>query len=235
MRPLIGITADFVPGEMAGRAWHDSRLLVSYAEAIQAVGGLPVVLSIADDATAAATVERLDGLILSGGRCDVPPSTYGESKHAETNPLPDARWENECRWLRAARAASKPVLGICLGMQVIGVTHGATMIQHIPDEPGLSQHTDATRMFQHDIRLQAGSWLRDIAPAEQMPISSAHHQALRTVPGGFTLTASAGDGVIEGIESQSGPFLVGVQWHPERSLKQPDWVLKGFVEICARI
>jgi putative glutamine amidotransferase len=235
MKPLIGITSEFQPGSLAGRSWNESSLLVSYAEAVERAGGLPVILPIAKPETGRELAARLDGIILSGGNCDVPPASYGATPHGTTKPLPLDRWNSECLWLDVASVEDKPVLGICLGMQVIGVKAGTKLIQDIQDEaPSASQHSDSTRMFQHAVTLEPGSWLETIAPSRKLAITSSHHQALKAVPAGFKLAAKSEDGIIEAIESQNGQFLVGVQWHPERSLNQPDWLLKAFVDRCAR-
>lgn len=236
MKPLIGITSDYMPETLRGQPWNRSTLLVNYTDGIAVAGGAPVILPVARDAFVSDLVARLDGIILSGGACDVPPAAYGDiAVHRRTRPLPEERWQSEKRWLQAAREARKPILGVCLGMQVIGATHGAKLIQDLPDQvPTAHPHTDETRMYQHPVTILPGTWLAKHAPAQEVPTTSSHHQALQTVPDGFALTAQSRDGIIEGIESRNGSFLVAVQWHPERNREQPDWLLKAFIEECSK-
>jgi len=232
-RPIIGITAGILLGP---EGEHDIsscyRLRLSYMEAFDRAGAAAVLLPEArhgcDD-----ILPRLDGLVLSGGR-DIPPEQLGVAPHPACNYMPELRWESECAWLDRARAAGIPVLGICLGMQVINVCNGGTLIQDLPSQyPDAITHSAPDRMHQHDIRIEPGSRLATFTPAPAVAVTSAHHQAIDAVAPGFKVTAVSEDRVIEAIESVRDEFLVGVQWHPERCLDQPNWLLQGFVRCCA--
>src|SRR5690606_2180538 len=166
MKPFIGITSEFVPNEHYGRPWHSHMLLTDYTTAVREAGGVPVILPLAHPEIGPAMLERLDGIILTGGCEDVPPISYGRSPHEATVPMPQARWESEVGWLEYAFAAEKPVLGICLGMQVINVVMGGTLIQDVPTQmPEAETHSAPNRMHRHEVTLEAGSWLASIAPS----------------------------------------------------------------------
>lgn len=234
MKPLIGITSEFVPRTLCGRPWNSSTLLTNYTKGVKDAGGAAVILPLADVETAKSILGRLDGLILSGGNDDIPAAVLGEEQHPASSPLPMERWESECLWLQTALNQDKPVLGICLGMQVMNVYAGGSMIQDIPDQcPGSGIHGDETRMYQHDVDLVEGTQLRSIAPGPVVRITSSHHQAIRSAPDGYRLAAISPDGVIEAIEDPRREFVIGVQWHPERTQDGPSWLLEGFVRHCS--
>ncbi len=234
MKPIIGLTAEFVPNSLHGRPWHAHHLLVNYTDAIRLAGGIPIILPLAHPDISPELMERIDGIILTGGREDVPPEAYSQESHAATVPMPSERWENEKTWLAFALEAEKPILGICLGMQIINVIMGGSLLQDIPsqhDAPAV--HADPSRMHQHHVTLAPGSWLASVAPAITTPITSAHHQAMGAVAPGLVAAAHSDDGIIEAVEGPERGILAAVQWHPERNLVQPDWLLQGFVRHCA--
>jgi gamma-glutamyl-gamma-aminobutyrate hydrolase PuuD len=143
------------------------------------------------------------------------------------------RWRSECLWLKTAEKLRVPVLGICLGMQVINVAAGGTLIQDIPSQrPNSQAHTGPGIGCQHEINVVEGTLLAKMAPSPVMSVTSSHHQAVDKLANGYRVSATAPDGVIEAIEAASGPCIVGVQWHPERCLDQPNWALKSFVKMC---
>ncbi|MBI5092674.1 MAG: gamma-glutamyl-gamma-aminobutyrate hydrolase family protein [Candidatus Hydrogenedentes bacterium] len=234
MTPLIGITSEVLLDTRMGRPWNAHRLLEAYSSALSLVGGAPVILPAANPKSCRATLEHLDGLILSGGKEDVPPEVFGEGPHPTVTPMPRARWDSEALWLATALELNKPVLGVCLGMQVMNVTAGGKLIQDIPDQcPGSQVHGDPSGMRQHEVLIEPDTLLARLAPERKVTITSSHHQAIKGVPTGFRIAALSEDGIIEAIEAVGRDFLVGVQWHPERNLKQPDWLLRSFVEHCA--
>lgn len=233
MTPLIGITSEVQIETRMGRPWNANQLLNAYSEGLALAGAAPVILPLADSQVCRATLARLDGLILSGGREDVPPEAFGETRHHAVTPMPSARWDSELLWLAAAREMDKPVLGICLGMQVMNVAAGGKLIQDIPDQhPNAHIHGDPSGMYQHDVNIEPGTKLALNAPQPRVTITSSHHQAVRDAPSGFRVAARSDDGIIEAIEASDPGFLIGVQWHPERNLRQPDWLLQAFVRHC---
>jgi gamma-glutamyl-gamma-aminobutyrate hydrolase PuuD len=178
---------------------------------------------------------RLDGIILSGGN-DIPPEALNEPAHPKVEALPTERWESERLWLSTALAMDKPLLGICLGMQIMNVAAGGKMIQDIPDQrPGSLVHGTPSRMHRHEVTLAPGTRLAEFSPATTVEITSSHHQAIVNVPHPYRLAATCSDGVIEALEHPDRDFAIGVQWHPERDPNQPDWLLQAFVRHCANV
>ncbi len=231
MKPLIGITATLRLSDLDGLPSNKHTLRTAYTEAIIAAGGAPVILPLATEETARATVSCLDGLILSGGS-DIPSEAFGFVPHPNCNYMPDERWKSECLWLRAAEELGVPVLGICLGMQVINVAGGGSLIQDLPTaRPDAQPHAGPGIGVRHEVLVEKDSWLA-VAPSLIITVSSAHHQAVDRVAEGYRVTGRARDGVIEAIEHNGLPFVAGVQWHPERFPDQPNWLLERFVKVA---
>ena len=198
-RPLIGITAD-----LAGDYARNRR---TYIDMVAAAGGVPVLLP-----TIAALredmLDRIDGVIITGGD-DIDVSKFGIALHPKAECMAAERQEAEFALLRALDAhPDKPVLGICLGMQMMGVHRGNPLIQHLGDVlPNADRHrNDAI----HPVEAERGSLLKSGA------VRSWHHQAISEAKG-FDIIARSDDGVIEGIVDPTRRFYLGVQWHPERT------------------
>lgn len=216
--PLIGITT--------GYAWHDEtvvELAKRYVDAVAWVGGVPVTLAPTENPNLIARyAERLDGLIISGGK-DIPPSLYGEQAIPETDTLPEDRPLFEIALVRRFREMDKPVLGICYGCQLLNVAFGGTLVQDIPSQVGkVVKHrriSSTEPHARHVVTVQNGSQLREILGVSEVEIVSSHHQAVKQPAPGFGVTANAPDGVIETIELEDARFFVGVQWHPEMDPK----------------
>jgi putative glutamine amidotransferase len=192
--PIIGITADL----------SDSRLQLSpgYAKAVVRAGGTPIVLPPVLDA-APTLLAVCHGLILSGG--DDPIMTdWGRPTHPGARKVTPLRQEFDLALYRLACERDLPVLGVCLGMQFMGLEAGGELDQHLPDSWPTAEMHLAGR--QHDVSgtLGAGS------------VHSRHHQAMRS-SGSFDVVATASDGLIEAIADPTANFRLGVQWHPERS------------------
>jgi putative glutamine amidotransferase len=231
VRPLIGLTVGPVT---AGDGLDYARLRMTYVRAIEAAGGLPVLVPPLEDAAALIPLlERLDGLLLPGG-ADVDPSAYGEPVGGAEAPNPDLdRLE-----LAAARWAVErdlPTLGICRGQQVINVALGGSLIQHLdghaPDGP--------RELIHHTFRVAPGSRLAGVLGSTDLHVNSHHHQAVKVLGDGLVAVAWAGDGTIEGIESPDHGWLLAVQFHPEDLVEQhaaSRQLFAAFVAACrARI
>jgi putative glutamine amidotransferase len=213
-RPLIGLTLDAEPaGGWSKYAWYALRQ--NYFEAVAAAGGLPVALP-HDSGLTADYLDRLDGLIVTGGAFDIDPALYGESDRHESVALKSTRTRAELSLLTGALARNMPVLGICGGQQLLAVALGGTLIQHIPDAvPDALPHEQSTPHDSpaHEVTILPGTLLHRLVGA-RMAVNTSHHQAVKT-PGMSTINALAPDGVIEGIEDAGRKFCLGVQWHPE--------------------
>ena len=221
--PLIGITLDTEPpGGYSRFPWLALRQ--NYADAVSQAGGLPVLLAPLPE-RAGAFVERLDGIIISGGNFDVDPALFGAGARHPSVRTKDERTAFEARLIESALRRDLPLLGICGGEQLLLVILGGTLIQHIPDEVSnaLAHEQTAPRdQPGHTVRLVAGTRLQAIVGADELAVNSSHHQAARDVPAGVVVNAVAADGVIEGIEVPGRRFCIGVQWHPEFGLSDGD-------------
>jgi putative glutamine amidotransferase len=164
-----------------------------------------------------------DGLVLSGG-IDIDPSLYGGATEYRRSPL--SGWEKdrdlfEQAVLRMAWERELPVLGVCRGMQLINVTLSGSLVQDLGIVGDGMHEANAGIDKQHGVRVEAGSLLAEVTGHSSGEVNSAHHQAIARLGEGLQVNCYAEDGAIEGIEwADPGglPFLLAVQWHPERML-----------------
>lgn len=216
VRPRIGITAWRRPLPTPLGASTDLYTLgVEYVSAVQQAGGLPLILAHGDDAEA--TLDALDGLVLSGGG-DLDPRSYGEAPVAVKDERLEAdRWE--IALVRGAAARGLPVIGICRGMQVLAVAHGGRLAQEIAGREGHPDMGDlpaeAILASRHPVTIEAHSALGAIYGTTARTVNTIHHQAVAD-PGALTVSARTPDGMIEAVEAPGGGCLLGVQWHPEK-------------------
>ena len=222
-QPLIGLTLDAESaGGYAKLPWYAIR--ENYCDAVVRAGGLPVLLPHEPD-RAEDYLDRLDGLIVTGGAFDVDPALFGaKGRHASVI-TKDRRTAFEKAVTERAIARDMPVLGICGGQQLLNVVLGGTLIQHIPDEiEGALAHEQPNPRTEpgHAVTVTSGTLLHRIVGADELAVNSAHHQAALDVGQGVVVNAVAPDGVIEGIEATGRRFCLGVQWHPEYAIDQGD-------------
>jgi putative glutamine amidotransferase len=242
--PLIGITAD-VSGARANdaKAAQNATLFLPqrYLTAIARAGAIPVVLSSPRAPSKLGRwIDRLDGLVLSGGNFDIDPRYYGEKPIKGLGELKLERTEFELEMSTAAFRRGLPVLGICGGAQAINVALGGSLYQDIATQiPGAGAHERGGRphAVDHPIRIKPGTRLFQILGRKRLTVNTTHHQAVRRLGRGLIVNAVAEDGVIEGIESTAHPFVLGVQWHPEalaprRRLQR--LLFSSFVALCKR-
>ncbi len=220
MKPLIGLTS-YREHAVWGVWAQGADLLPSvYADAIVRAGGVPVLLPPASDDpdAAAALVERLDGLVISGG-ADVDPAQYGEEPEERTVVVRPDRDAWELALLTSAAAANLPTLGVCRGMQVMAVAAGGTLDQHTPDLVQHDGHNPQPGVFGDvTVTMSDDSVLHSILGPEVI-VHCHHHQSVRSHPG-YVATAWAADGSLEAMETEGSRFCLGVQWHPEMGRDQ---------------
>ncbi|HXP96087.1 MAG TPA: gamma-glutamyl-gamma-aminobutyrate hydrolase family protein [Telmatospirillum sp.] len=234
--PIIGITLDSEePGGFSAFPWYAVRQ--NYCDAVVTAGGLPVLLP-HHAALAAAYVDHLDGLIVTGGAFDIDPALFGATDRHDSVTLKTRRTEFELAIVKNALERDLPILGICGGEQLLAVALGGTLIQHIPDEistPLTHEQTAPRTQAGHDVSVVDGTRLAKITGRKRFSVNSTHHQAVKSVPRGLTVNALAADGVIEGIEDPDRRFCMGVQWHPEFAVSPADTALfHAFIEASRR-
>lgn len=236
-RPIIGITADSEEnrGGYSTRPWYALRH--DYVNAIVAAGGVPMILPHVPE-TVSDVLDHIDGLLITGGAFDVDPALFGATTRHDSVTLKANRTAFELAVTKGALERDLPILGICGGEQLLAVALGGTLIQHIPDTvPDALSHEQPNPRTEpgHTVRLTADTLLSRIAEATEIPVNSAHHQAVETVPADVVVNAIAPDGVIEGIEYPSRRFCIGVQWHPEYAISPADTALmEAFVKAAAQ-
>lgn len=188
-----------------------------YTRSLDAAGAMPLVICPSKD------VNRLrealgfcDALVLTGG-ADVDPFYYAEEPHRLCHELSPRRDEFEWQILKLADELQKPILGVCRGLQVMNVFYGGTLWQDLSlfDSTIAHQGLGNPERPLHSLEVAEGSFLARAFGSEKVRVNSFHHQAVKDVAPGFKVIAKAKDGVVEAIESTSGPLRVAVQWHPE--------------------
>ena len=213
MRPFIGITA--YAEEASWGAWTlpAALLPLAYVKAVERAGGRALVVPPSEDG-AEETLDRLDGVVFSGGS-DLDPELYGAEAHPETSGIRQERDRAELALLTAALARDMPVLAICRGFQLLNVVRGGDLIQHLPESVGNDDHKQVPGEFvRHPIEVRGGTRLAGLVGASS-EVTSHHHQAVGAVGEGLVETAWAADGTLEAIEDPEKRFVLGVQWHPE--------------------
>jgi putative glutamine amidotransferase len=214
--PLIGITTSAEAARWGDWVREAAVLPVAYQRAVERVRAVPILLPPSVRATVPVLVERLDGLIISGGG-DLEPSLYHEEPHEETGPPQAQRDRFELTLLRAAIDADLPFLAIGRGMQALNVVREGNLIQHLPDVVGGHTHQPGPGRFgKHAVQISVTSVVGK-ALGHHAEVVTGHHQAVKRPGKGLSAVAWADDQVIEAIELQGHRFGVGVQWHPEES------------------
>jgi gamma-glutamyl-gamma-aminobutyrate hydrolase PuuD len=223
--PLIGISS--------------CRKLEDYKQSILHVGGEVRIVDVSmtiDEALAG-----VHGLLLTGGD-DIAPRRYGETPHPAVIEAEPGRDEFELALVKAARDRQLPIFAICRGIQLLNVACGGTLVQDIVSQvPSALAHTlkvppNEPYTLAHEVWLEKGSLLSNLmgerlSDGDACEVNSRHHQAVKTVATGFTVTATAPDGIIEAIEDPAAAFCLGVQWHPENFWRTGEFrsLFEGFL------
>ena len=231
MKPLIGVSTSEVrlaeqvhPTPQGEPPRHEMALGLTYLQAIEAAGGLPVVMPPLDLGAVEPLLDRLSGICLSGGP-DLDPAAYHERRHPQLGPVEPNLDRFELELARRADARGLPMLAVCRGAQALNVARGGTLHQHLPDRSGVTlEHRQAKpgQTATHGVTIAAGSKLGRTMRRRRVRVNSFHHQAVNRLGTGLRAVAWSPDGVIEGIEAPGRRFLLGVQWHAECLVDRPE-------------
>jgi putative glutamine amidotransferase len=248
--PLILVTPSI---EKQGVEFHDvsASLSLRYNQAILQAGGIPVTApTTTDPAVLAEALRRTEGVLLTGGD-DINPALYEKKlpRHllatVEQTPDGGSRDLLELVLIQEIFRQHKPVLAICRGHQMLNVAFGGKLVVDIPQQlPGALNHRrmDQPLDLVHEAALTPGSLVSKICKAPELGVNSTHHQGVLEPADPFIATASSSDGVVEAMELKpecSGllPFLLSVQFHPERLVQKHARyraIFETFVAVCAK-
>ena len=207
-QPVIGITGNYDD--------LTCKLGQGYYKSVVAAGGVPVIIPpVADTDTIVNTLERIDGLILSGGG-DFNPLWTGEEPSTKLGGINKERDLPELLITRLAYNRQIPMLGICRGIQTLAIALGGEVAQDISDAATVKHSQNADRSeATHSVTIEPDSILAQLYNHERIAVNSFHHQAVKAAGEKFRVVAKATDGIIEAIESTEFKSILGVQWHPE--------------------
>jgi len=216
VKPRIGITM-----ELSAKGERRLNFLdLAYAQAVEEAGGTPVYFpSLSSSGMFAEAVSMIDGLVLTGGG-DIHPSYYGEEITAPISLSPDQRTDFDLSIFWAAMNASKAILAICHGMQIMNIALGGTLYQDVTTQlPGsiLHREMEGKTPARHSVQVEPGSRLENILGGMlEFEVCSTHHQGVKDLGKGLRISARSPDGLVEGIELPEYPKAIGIQWHPEK-------------------
>lgn len=211
-RPVVGITTYLT--RAAWGAWELEAALVpaAYVRSVERAGGSPLLVP--PGASPAETLDRVDGLIFSGGS-DLDPELYNAEAHPQTEGVIRERDDFELLLMRAAMERDVPLLAICRGSQMLNVALGGDLEQHVPDRVGNDMHKETPGVFaEHGVEVLPATRLASILGGRH-DVKSHHHQGFGRIGAGLVESARASDGTLEALEDPSRRFAVGVLWHPE--------------------
>lgn len=229
-RPVIGITPDRDFEATDIEALYQVRR--NYCDAVIRAGGIPIILPYMELGLVE-LFDLLDGLIVTGGMFDIDPVMY-DGLEMPSATLKRDRTSFEIAILKLALEKNLPVLGICGGMQLIGVTLGAKVYQDLPTDnsDGLEHmQLEPCSKPHHPVEVEPDSLLFSAVQSPSMLVNSLHHQALKDVIPPLRVVARAQDGTVEAVESLAHTFCLGTQWHPEYAGDEKEGeIFKAFVQ-----
>jgi putative glutamine amidotransferase len=229
-----------IPEPTSDEPEYNQRSLPQYIAAVEAAGAESVVISLREpQARVAKLLASVQGVLLPGSGHDVDPQRYGELRAPETASDDPARAAVDELLLQDAFNLRKPILTICHGTQTLNVWRGGALIQDLKTQVNHMPGREVAEA--HPVTIAVGSRLTEILAhtgESNAQVNSSHHQAIRTPGNNLRVTAvSPNDGVIEAIELDApNHFVVGVQWHPERTYSQSEFsraIFTAFVQAAA--
>jgi putative glutamine amidotransferase len=245
-RPLVGVTtSEMRVAEQVAQTPHgeppriEMALGIAYLDALEQAGAVPVTIPPLKPDSARPLLERLSGLVLSGGP-DIHPTAYGADEHAQLGPTWPDLDRFEISLTREADALRLPILAICRGAQALNVARIGTLFQHVPDRFGGNidhRQPGYGAKPAHSVEIDPDSVLARALGRTTVDVNSYHHQAADQVGRGLRAVAWSPDGLIEAVEAPGRDFVVGVQWHAEAmasELPEQAALFRAFVEAAKR-
>jgi putative glutamine amidotransferase len=237
--PLIGVTPGYA-GPSEQREFCKTAEVVycdlNYIRCLELANGIPLLLPHVGDRGLDELANRMDGLLLTGGE-DVHPGRYDQAVLYHNGAIAEARDDFEIGLLKAFFRTGKPVLAVCRGIQVLNVAMGGTLYQDLPSQINQFHHSQraATTTATHRIRLDERSRIAQAVGTACLEVNSHHHQAVDRVADELTAMGWSEEGVVEAVEHKGEPYIVGVQWHPERlaaAQSTQHRIFADFVQAC---
>ena len=222
--PIIGLTTyGRHETKVSDDTYYDQYYAapVDYVDSIRRAGGVPILLP-PGETNWKRWLDITDGIVISGG-ADVNPDRYaGNADHPELTEIDPERDATELALAKhIAEQKKQPTLCICRGFQVLNIALGGTLHEHIPDLKELDIHRNDTGGWTiQEVSATPDSLLAQAMGNTAVHTYSGHHQAIDQVAAGLTISALAPDGIIESLEMDDHPWLLAVQWHPEKSTTQ---------------
>jgi len=221
---------------------YAERAFPQYVHAVEIAGGEPVRIPLEALPGVAKLIEGCAAVLLPGSKADIDPAKYVAARDAKTAPPDPMRDAIDDLLLRDAYNLSKPILGICYGLQSLNVYRGGTLLQHI--ESPVNHEAGREVPIAHTVDVDPGSNLgRIVFPdgkeSVSLAVNSSHHQSAEAIGDGLHVVARCPqDGIIEALEGTSpGHFVLAVQWHPERSVEEDEGsraIFRALVEAARR-
>lgn len=223
--PLIGISGNFRDG--------DCTLAAGYYRSLVEAGATPVIIPpYSDIELLVSLVKKLDGVVLSGG-ADIDPD-YLEELPIDGIDINPERDKPELILIKLLIDRHVPILGICRGMQMLSAALGGKLYQDIYTQHNVDcichSQKIARGLTSHSVNIQKDTLLYSIMNTDCLDVNSFHHQAVKSVPKGFVVSAVAQDGIIEAMESVDYQPILGVQWHPECMLAEGNKIMMPLFE-----
>ncbi len=241
MQPLIGITGRPKYIESVGSPLKAYSAFHTYTDGVLAAGGTPVILVPTEDDLIEGLLDRIDGLVMTGGG-DIDPDRYGEEVHCQLVGVDDERDRFEISLARMALARKIPTFAICRGLQVVNVALGGTLIQDLPSERDVHGHDvigESAYLPHSDVTIEPDCRIAAIIGPGTQGVNSLHHQAVDDLGTGLRVVGRADDGTVEAIEHEDQDWpMIAVQWHPEflrmRDHEPSDDLFTAFVEMAEK-
>lgn len=217
MKPRIGISMNYHKTEEDTECAYLDR---HYFDVLAELGAMPIpVIPTEDVILLDAIVKQLNGVLFTGG-LDMDPSLWDEDMHKEARLLHPRRQRFDLMLYEQVQKHRLPVMGICLGLQMINVAHGGSLYQYLPEINDQIDHGDEDNTTTHKVTLEPRSQIHHWLQIDHITVPSCHQQGIHRLGKGLIASGTTEDGLAEAIERPGYPFLLAVQWHIERDMQQ---------------